>query len=318
MPKVSVILVIYNAKQYIKRVFDSIFAQTHQDLEVIAVINGSTDGSKEMIAAGYPQVQIIDPGQNLFFAKGNNLAFKQATGEFFQLVNQDMVLQPDYIGKILRAFDDQKVAAATGKLLKYDFVSDRKLDIIDSTGVTISSSGRAKDRGQNEADRGQYDNSRDVFAVSGAAPMYRKSALEAVRYQEGDFFEYYDEDFYGYWEDVDLSWRFNRAGWKNLYVPEAVAYHGRTAGQAKGGYLHAIDYVKHHSKLPTWIRRLNYKNHILMYLKNSPRIHPMFVLREIIMLGYILVLETSTLGVVPELLRLIPRMRKKRTSLRGA
>lgn len=316
MPKVSIILVIYNAKRYLKPVFDSIFAQTYANFEVVAVINGSEDGSEEEIKKNYPQVRVINPGENLFFSKGNNLGIKQTDGEFVFLVNQDMVLEPDHIQKLIKVFDDPKVAAATGKILRYDFERGQKTNIIDTTGITMSASGRGKDRGQLEEDRGQYDAQREIFGVSGACPMYRRSALEAVKYCEGDKCEYFDEDFFAYWEDVDLSWRFNNAGLTCAYVPEAVGYHGRTAGQSKGGYLHFWHFIKHHSKISPLVRRLNYRNHILMYLKNAKFIHPVFIAREVAMFFYVLILETRTLGVLPELFRLIPLMYKKRAAQR--
>jgi GT2 family glycosyltransferase len=307
--KVSVIFALYNSKKFIKPVFDAVFAQTHKELQVIAVF-GNYDGSKEQIEKDYPQVQIIDPGKNLGFAAANNLGIRSSDGEFVQLVNQDLILESNYIEELLKAFDDGKVAAATGKLLRYDFEKFQKTNIIDSTGVVMSSSGRAKDRGQLEIDHGQYDNKTEVFGVSGAAPMYRREALEAVKYEQ----EYYDEDFFMYWEDVDLSWRLNNAGWKNVYVPAAVGYHARTAGQSKGGYLHLLHFIKHHqTTISPLVRKLNYKNHILMYIKNAKHIwHPAFILREIAMLGYILVFETRTLAVIPKLLGQIPRILKKR------
>src|SRR5258708_3246517 len=239
-----------------------------------------------------------------------NLGIQNSTGEFIQLVNDDLLLEPNYIEEMLKVFDDPKVAAAAGKILRYDFQKNQKLNIIDTTGITISSSGRAKDRGQLEADSGQYDNQKEVFGVSGAGPMYRKSALEKVRFEQ----EYFDEDFVMYWEDVDLSWRFNNAGYKNIYVPTATAYHGRTAGQSEGGYLHLWKFIKHHKKLNHQVLKWNYKNHILMYIKNAKHIwHPAFVLRELAMLGYIVVFETSTLKVIPELFRQIPKILKKRS-----
>ncbi|MBI2355817.1 MAG: glycosyltransferase family 2 protein [Candidatus Doudnabacteria bacterium] len=335
MPKVSVILILYNSKKFIKPVMDAVLAQTHKDLEIIAVVNAD-DGAKGILQRNYPQAKIIEPGQNLGFAGGNNLGIKNSSGEFIQLVNPDLILEPDYIENLLKVFENPQVAAATGKLLRYDFEKNQKTNIIDSTGVVMSSSGRARDRGQLEQDNGQYDYKREVFGVSGAGPMYRRSALEKVKYcgnnsprpplnlrggetasgKAGELYcEYFDEDFVAYWEDVDLSWRLNRAGFKNVYVPEAVAYHGRTAGQAKGGYLKIFNFIKHHSKLSPVVRRLNYKNHILMYIKNAKFIfHPAFILREIAMLGYIILLEMSTLKVLPQLLRQIPRMLKKRAA----
>lgn len=327
MPKVSVIILPFRKLQIIKQVFDAVFAQTHKDLEVIAVINDPNDGSKEEIARNFPptfaeasagrQVKLLEPGENLWFAKGNNLGIKNSTGEFIQLVNDDLILEPNYIEEMLKAFQDPKIAAATGKILRYDFVKNQKTKIIDSTGIVMSVTGRARDRGQLEEDRGQYDYNLQpatynlVFGVSGAGPMYRRSALEKVKYKD----EYFDEDFVAYWEDVDLSWRLNRAGFKNVYVSAAVAYHGRTAGQAKGGYLHLLHFIKHHQKLSPLVRRLNYKNHILMFIKNAPLLWwPAFLVRELAMLVYILIFEIATLKVVPELFRQIPKILRKRSA----
>jgi GT2 family glycosyltransferase len=309
--KVSVIVVIYNAKKYIKPMFDSVFGQTHKDLEVIAVINGNEDGSKELIAQNYPQVSILEPGANNWCAS-NNLGIRSSSGEFVQLVNQDVILEPDYIEKLVRAFDAKKVGAATGKLLRYDFEKMQKTKIIDSTGVTMSKSGRGRDRGQLEEDRGQYDNQTNVFGVSGAAPMFRRSALYEIEYCENYKCEFLDEDLVMYWDDVDLSWRLRNRGYEIVYVPTAVAFHGRTAGQAEKGYLHLFKFVQHHQKLSKQILKLNYKNHIFTYIKNSRYIHPLFILRELAMLGYILIFETSTLKVIPEMLKLWPKMMRKR------
>lgn len=310
--KVSVIVVIYNSKKWIKLCFDAIFAQTHKDLEVFAVICANDDGSKEFIQNNYPQVRVLDQGKNLGFAGGNNWAIRESDGEFIQLVNPDLILEPDYMEKVVSAFEDKRVAAATGKLLRYNFENNVKTKIIDSTGVVLGRSGRARDRGQNQTDSGQFDGQKNIFAVSGAGAMYRRSAMEEVKYCENYKCEYFDEDFVAYWEDVDLSWRLNHCGYKNVYVPQAVAYHGRTAGQAEGGYLHLFKFVRHHSKLSKQILRLNYKNHIFMYFKNQKWPSFSFIFREIAMLGYIIVFETSTLAVIPEMFRLLPKMLRKR------
>lgn len=334
--KVSIITLPFRKTHLIKSVFDAMFAQTHKDIEIIAVLNDAADGSKEVISQNYPQVKIVEPGKNLFFAAGNNLGIENSTGEFVQLVNDDLLLEPDYIEEMLKAFHDPKVAATTGKLLRYNFETKERSKVIDTTGIIMSSSGRARDRGQLEEDRGQFDDQTDVFGVSGAGPMYRRSALERVKYcysvfaseakqsepkiatspsapRNDRYCEYFDEDFVMYWEDVDLSWRLRNANYVINYVPSAVGYHGRTAGQAEGGYLHVLKFIKHHKKLSAQILKWNYKNHILMYIKNAKHIwHPAFILRELAMLGYIAIFETGTLKVVPELFRQIPRIWRKR------
>jgi GT2 family glycosyltransferase len=307
--KVSVIVVIYNSKKWIKLVFDAIFAQTHKDLEVIAVISGNDDGSTEFLKSNYPQVKILDPNRNLGFSGANNLGIRESSGEFIQLVNPDLILEPTYIENILKVFENPKVAAATGKLLRYYLENNTKTNIIDSTGINLSSSGRARDRGQLEIDGVRYNSTEEVFGASGAGPMYRKTALEEVKFEQ----EYLDEDFFAYWEDVDLSWRLRNNNYVIMYVHNAVAYHGRTAGQSEGGYFHVLKFIQHHKKLSPQILRWNYKNHILMYVKNAKHLwHPAFWLREIAMFGYILVFETSTLKVIPELFRQLPRIWEKR------
>jgi len=318
MPKVSIITLPFRKTHLIKPVYQAIFAQTHKDIEVIAIINDPIDGSKELLQKEFSQVKIIIPGWNTWFAVGNNIGMKESSGEFILLTNDDLILEPNYVEKLLKDFADPRVAAATGKILRYDFKNHQKTNIIDSTGLIMWEkwmTGRIRDRGQMQEDRGQFDtpDQRVVFGVTGAAAMFRRAALEQVKFCENGKCEYFDDDFLAYWEDADLSWRFNHAGYQCVYEHGAVCYHGRSAGQSKGGYVYFWRFIKHHRTIPAIIRRLNYKNHILMYIKNAEHLfHPGFIIRELGMLGYIIIFETSTLKVVPELIRLIPKFLRKR------
>ncbi|MBL8029979.1 MAG: glycosyltransferase family 2 protein [Candidatus Doudnabacteria bacterium] len=323
MPKVILVQVVYNNIKWIPLCFDAVFKQTYTDFKFVVVIAGNEDGSKEYIEKHYTQVEIIDPGYNIGFAKGHNLVFEKylESAKYFQLVNPDLVMEADYLEKMVRAMEaGQRVGGATGKLYKISNEDTRGIlvrqkdspCVIDTTGVVISKSGRARDRGQHEEDRGQYDNLTEVNAVSAAGAMYRAACLQATGYSLQAKKEFFDEDFHSYWEDVDLSWRMKNAGFKNIFVPEAVAYHGRTAGSSKGGYKDVFGFIKHHKKLSKFVRQLNYKNHVFMYIKNSPNFYPQFFIREFFMLGYIVLFEASTLKVIPEMFRLLPRMWKKR------
>ncbi|MCL5775015.1 MAG: glycosyltransferase [Patescibacteria group bacterium] len=322
MAKVTVVQVVYNSRRFIEPVFSAVFKQTFKDVNVVAVISGNADKGKEFLQANFPQVEIIDPGYNIGFAKGHNLVFEKYDSEFFQLVNPDLVMEADYIEKMLEVFKEGQVGAATGKLYQFKDLSLRIEDYrrnktLDTTGVVIEKSGRARDRGQHLLDQGQYDSSLKLQAVSAAGAMYRRSALEAVKVlKTGGGFEYFDEDFHSYWEDVDLAWRMNNLGWESRFVPRAVGYHGRTAGSSKGGYKKVFSYIKFHRQLDPRIRQLNYRNHILMYLKNSKWYYPQFFFREFFMLGYILLFEVSTLKAIPGLLRLLPKVWKKRRYLK--
>lgn len=227
-------------------------------------------------------------------------------------------MQADYMEKMLEVFEDEKVGAATGKLFK---IEDLKLKIedcktLDTTGVTISKSGRARDRGQWETDLGQYDLLTDVQAVSGAGAMYRASALKAISYKLKANTEYFDSDFHSYWEDVDLAWRMVNKGWKCKFAPKAIAFHGRTAGSSKKGYLNVLAFIKHHKQLNPKIKQLNWTNHIYMYIKNSKYFYPQFFFREFFMLIYILLFEISTLKVLPDFFKTLPMMWKKRSIIK--
>lgn len=335
MAKVTLVQMVYNGMKYIPQSFDGMVNQTYKDVEVVAVINGNEDGGKEYIQAHYPQVKIIDTGENLKFVRGHNLVFGTVETEFFQLVNQDLILEPNYVEKILTAFDDPQVGAANGKIYQYDFESHSATKVLDTTGIICSRNGRGKSRGQNEEDKGQYDTMFDVVGVDGAACMYRKSALEAVKMplvgardqgqgtsnQRGaesrtsnleSAFEYFDIDFDMYWEDVDLSLRIGNAGYVCKYVPGAVGYHGRTAAASKKGYKDVSEFVKHHKKFPAWIKQYNYKNHMFVVIKNFPRFYWKFFAREFFMLGYIVLFETATLKIIPTLFKQLPLMWKKR------
>lgn len=327
MPKVTVVQVVYNNKRFMEPVFSAIFNQTFKDFNVVAVISGNEDGGKEFLMEKFPQVEIIDPCYNIGFAAGHNLVFEKYYSEFFQSINPDLVIEPNFLENILKAFNDPKVGAATGKLYqverdaieKYPLLysppilgGEGNTKILDTTGVVIAKSGRARDRGQHEVDNGQYDYQKLVQAVSGAGPMYRRAALQATSHYLQAKIEYFDEDFHSYWEDVDLSWRMANAGWKNMFVPDAIGYHGRGSASSKKGYADVAGFIKHHKKLSVRVRQLNYQNHIFMYIKNSPWFYPQFFVREFFMLGYIILFETSTLKVVPNMIKLLPRMWRKR------
>ncbi len=313
MAKVALIQVVYNSLKFIPKVFPAALNQTFKDFEFVAVIAGNDDGGKEYIAEHFPQVKIIDPGYNIGFARGHNEFFANSDAEFFQLVNPDLVMTPTFVEEMLRNFDDPQVGAASGKLLRYDFANDKPTNIIDSTGVVIGKSGGARDRGQHEVDNGQYDNHTNIIASSGAGVMYRKSALLSAEYKRDDGrVEFFDEDFHTYWEDVDLSWRLVNFGWKVKYNPKALAYHGRTVGSHEGGYKKVFSFIKRHRTIPLQVRQWNYRNHLFMFIKNSPKWYWQFLFREFFYQVFVLLLEPTTLKVLPMFFKQLPKIWKKR------
>lgn len=313
MPKVALVQVIFNTRQFIPAVFPAALKQTHKDTEFVVVIAGNEGNSKEYIQEHFPQVTIIDPGYNIGFSKGHNQLFATLDADFFQLINPDLVITENFVEEMLKPFADPQVGAVSGKILRYDFVVNKPTNQIDTTGVIISKSGRGRDRGQHEIDSGQYDDKQDIIAVSGAAAMYRKAALEDVKTIRSDeSYEYFDEQFHTYWEDVDLSWRIVNRGWKIKYNPKAIAYHGRAAASSPGGYKKLFAFIKHHREIKPQVRQWNYKNHFFLFLKNSPKWYWQFFAREFFYNIYVVIFETSTLKILPTFFKQFPSMWKKR------
>ena len=193
-------------------------AQTRRDIEVIVVDNGSSDGSTDYLESQFPEVRIVQNEKNRGFAGGVNSGIEVAKGDYILTLNNDTQVDKDFVKCLSEAMDsDEKVGICASKMLFCD-------GSINSTGICLSQSGAAWDRGMSEPDVGQYDEMEDVFGSCAGAALYRKAMLDEIGL--------FDEDFFMYMEDVDLAFRARLAGWRCLYVPKAKVYHvhGGTAG----------------------------------------------------------------------------------------
>jgi len=217
---VSAVIIDFNSGRYLDRCMAALNAQTYRELEVIFVDNGSQDGSvarlREWASAGH--IRLFE-GTNVGFSKANNLAIRKSRGEFVLALNADAFLEPDYLQKCVAAMSESaNIGIVVGKLL-----SERDQSVIDSAGFYIYREGLPVDRGFGQKDVGQFDRREFVDGACAAASLYRRAALDAIS-ADGQFF---NESFFAYVEDVELSFRAACAGWRTLYIPEAVAYHVR-------------------------------------------------------------------------------------------
>ena len=264
--ELSLVIINYNNRDYLKRCLESILNQSYKNYEIIFIDNESKDNSFEFMMenySGFSNIKIIKNEVNNGYAGAANQGINLSIGEYVMLLNPDIIMEKDFLEKMIAFIkSDDKIGALSGKLLKYDFNNDKKLNYIDSAGITVFKSTRCIDRGQNEEDLGQYDKTEQVFGVCGAAPLYRRSALEKVKV----FGEYFDEDFFAYKEDIDLSWRLNLAGYKNMYYPKAIAYHGRGLGSSSGG---TLNFIKHRKEQSEFLRGISFRNQKMMIWKND-------------------------------------------------
>ncbi len=291
IPQLVVQLVTYNGARYIPFLCRSLRAQTMKNWQLMIWDNGSTDETvlllKQELADGNFTNQIEVAQENIGFAGGHNQLFKKHKAPFVLLLNQDMYLNPECIEKMFSfASHHEKAAAVTARLMKWN-VSDATLffhdevnletlattfsDQIDSMGLKVFRNRRVIEWGGGEdwknfsKENTLFSNDVvEVFGVSGALPLYCRSAVEAVALEEGELF---DSSFESYKEDVDLAFRLRQGGFKAFVCSSAVAYHDRTtSGVHASSNLATIINKQSQSAR---IKFLSYRNHLRLLFQNE-------------------------------------------------
>ncbi|NCO23210.1 glycosyltransferase family 2 protein [bacterium (Candidatus Moisslbacteria) CG12_big_fil_rev_8_21_14_0_65_36_11] len=225
--KLTIQIVAYNSLKFLPGCLASLKGQTFKDFDILVVDNHSTDGTGEFLREKYPGIYVFRNLKNLGFARSHNQGFSLKKSEYVLVLNPDIVLEPDFLEKLIKGADKKKKGFSfSPKLLKIktgneDLGEKIKTNIIDSTGLKIYPSGQVKDRGEGEEDKGQYDKKTEIFGVSGACALYQRDLLKKVGF--------FDDDFFAYKEDADLAWRAQLFGFSSYYIPEAKAYHYRQA-----------------------------------------------------------------------------------------
>ncbi len=295
--RVSVVIPNWNGKRFLAGCLDSLATQTYDKVEVIIVDNGSADGSVELLQEQYPWVKLIRFEKNTGFSFAVNAGIRASDGEFVALLNNDTVVEADWLAEMVRAMRELPDIGSTGcKMLAFD---DRAL--LDGAGDGYRRGGLPGRIGHREKDLGQFDTPRYILGACGGAALYRRSMLDEIGL--------FDEDYFAYLEDVDLGLRAQSAGYKCRYVPSAVIYH-LGCGTTGSGY-HPL------------VVRLSSQNNWNTIVKNIPG--PLLVkfLPQILFwqLYYFAVVIVRGGQVIPWLhgswraLKLLPRMLKKRAQI---
>jgi GT2 family glycosyltransferase len=297
--RVTVVLITWNSAPYLRRCLAGIARQSHPDIELIHVDNASSDPSAERVRESFPRCTQILNAENRGFAAAANQAIRVATGEFVALCNPDAYLTHNYLARIVEAFDaaGESFGAATGKLLRGRGYDIEPAGEIDSMGIGMTRSGRHFDI-EWPVDGGGWS---EVFGVSGAAAVYRKSFIIDVTIND----EYFDEDFFAYREDADVAWRGRLLGWRAMVVPEAIAYHVRAVTPDR------------RRSLPPEINMHSVKNRFLLRMKNEGvylalRNAPFELTRDLMVIGAALTIERSSLPALAWLWRNRRRILEKR------
>lgn len=241
--QVDIITLNYNGEKILPLLFDSLENITYKNNKVYMVDNGSKDQSIELTEKMYPWVNIFKSPKNLFFSRGNNLAINQTDGEFILLINNDIVVKPDFLDHMVKAIKkDDNIAAVASKMMLNDNPT-----ILDSVGTAILDNGAAFNRGIGQVDIGQYDDDYQVFGACFGCVLIRRS------YYENEIGSL-DNDYFGYFEDTDWSYRANILGYKIILEPKAVVFHAHS--------------VTSRQNVPDWKQYLIQRNYIWTAQKN--------------------------------------------------
>jgi len=271
--RVAIVILTVNQRDMTLQCLSSLLAQKEPPFRVLLWDNGSEDGTAEAVREAFPEVQVHSHPANLGVASGRNAAAQLAITAFHPshllFLDNDMLLEPGFVGALLRPFvEDDQIGQTQAKLR---FMYDREV-INDGGGAQINFLlWQINPVGYGQIDRGQYDTAKKCISCGGAM-MVRTD----VFLQLGGFDTVYDP--FGP-EDLDFSLRLQEAGYSALYVPQAVAYHvvSHTFGQ---GY--SANYARHKSR--HWFlfmrRHASIRQQMGFFLLGAPYLALRVIIRE--------------------------------------
>jgi len=275
MGSISVIIVSWNARDYLAKCLSSLSATGGSLIqEIIVVDNASTDGSPAMVAQCFPDARLVCAGENLGFARANNLGATFASGRYLALVNSDVVVHPDCLQRLTELLESDPSVGLAGPRV---FGRDQKLQITRSQFPTVWNTachflgldrifpGRRFFAGFDGRPE-DHEHRADAEVLSGCFWLIRRRAFDLI----GGL----DERFFFYAEDVDWCKRCKDAGWKAVYLPEATATHFGGGSSANAPVRYSIQMLR--ANLAYWEKhhgrsgRLAYL--VLAFMQHSLRL----------------------------------------------
>lgn len=229
-PFVYIIILNWNGYKDTIECIESIKKITYKNYDILIIDNGSTDNSVTELSKKYPNVTIIENQENLGYAGGNNIGFKYALkkkAEYTFIINPDSIISETCINElIVKMNDDSSIGMASPKIYFYD-----KPKIIWYAGSKIDwKRGLTPHVGYNEIDNGQFDKYTYTDRVSGCAVMIKTDLLKRIGF--------FDERYFLYFEETDLSVRFKKLGYNVAFIPNAKCWH--KISKSTGGYYGSI------------------------------------------------------------------------------
>lgn len=256
---VSIVIPNYNGAQYLKVCLDSLSRQSFKEYEIIIVDNASIDDSCDIIR-NYTNIKLINLSQNYGFSKAVNEGIKAAEGDFIVLLNNDTEADENWLYNLAKCIKkDERIFSCSSKMLRY-----YERNKIDDAGDGYNILGWAYKRGDG-VPINKYKKEQEIFSSCAGAAIYRKKIFHEIGY--------FDEKYFAYIEDMDISYRAKIYGYKNIYCSNAIIYHMACATTG--------------SKYNAFKARLISRNNIFTIYKNMP-IFQLIINLPFILLGVII------------------------------
>ena len=247
--KLSIVIVSYNVRSYLEQCLDSVQkAAEGLDTEVFVVDNASSDDTVEVIGSRYPWVQLIANKENLGFARANNIAIRQAQGEYVLLLNPDTTVAEHTLREAIAFMDNHPQAGGAGVMMHNEDGTRAPESRRAIPTPWVSALKMLGFTSRYYMSHLPWDEPARIEVISGAFCLLRHEALDRIGLL--------DEDFFMYGEDIDLSYRLLKGGWENWYLPlPIVHYKGKSTQKSEFRYVHIfyqamlIFFRKHYSHL---------------------------------------------------------------------
>ncbi|MBW1295091.1 glycosyltransferase family 2 protein [Aquimarina litoralis] len=253
----AIVILNWNGRSLLEKFLPSVLKYS-REAKVYVADNASTDDSVIYLKNTFPEVTIIQNEVNGGYAKGYNDALAKIDADIYCLLNSDVEVSEGWLTPIIDTFkNSEKVAAVQPKIL--DFKRKNYFEYAGAAGGFIDQFGYPYCRGRIfetlEEDKGQYDNDLDIFWASGACLFIRRKVFEEMNGL--------DEDFFAHQEEIDLCWRIQNSGYQIRYIGASKVFH------LGGATLDAMNPRK---------TFLNFRNNLLMILKNTSGIYSWFII----------------------------------------
>jgi len=257
LKKIAVVILNWNGAKLLEQFLPSVVAFS-DEAKIYVADNASTDTSLEVIKSKFPSVTIIQNDDNYGFAKGYNVALQNIEEEYLCLLNSDVEVTQNWLTPILSLFENNpEIGIIQPKIL--DYKNKAYFEYAGAAGGFIDKFGYPFCRGRIfdtiEKDNGQYDDEQTIFWASGACFFIRRTIFNQLKG--------FDDDFFAHQEEIDLCWRAFNLGYKAKYSPNSVVYHVGGATLNEGNPRKTF---------------LNFRNSLLMLLKNLPENQLFFII----------------------------------------